>query len=277
MKRIELIKVIGLAMLCAVVAGCPAPKSGKIIIRGSNTVGEELAPRLIEEYRKAHPSITFDIETKGTSYGIGALMVSRCDIAAASRPLSTNELALAKDRGIEFNQYEIGTYSVAVIVNAASPVANLTQAQVRDIFTGAVQNWKAFGGPDAPIHLFIRDPISGTYLGFQELAMDRKPYALGLKTLNSYADIVREVAADPNAIGYAGPDLAGNVGVKAISIDGVAASAASINKGEYPYVRALRLFTRKGGETPEAKAFVDFILSASGQEVLTKTGFARRP
>ena len=80
------LKTVGLLALCAVVAGCPARKTEKIIVRGSNTIGEELAPRLIDEYRKTHPSVTFDLEAKGTSYGTAALMVERCDIAAASRP-----------------------------------------------------------------------------------------------------------------------------------------------------------------------------------------------
>ncbi len=277
MKSSAWLKTLGLLALCAVVAGCPARKTEKIIIRGSNTIGEELAPRLIDEYRKTHPSVTFDLEAKGTSYGTAALMVERCDIAAASRPLSTNELALAKDRQIEFNQYVIGVYSVAVIVNGASPVANLTLAQVRDIFTGVVQNWKDVGGPDAPIHLYIRDPISGTHLGFLELAMDKKPYALAVKTATNYTDIVREVTKDPNGIGYASLDLAAKSGIKSVSIDGVTPSNATVNKGEYPYARVLRLFTRKGGESSETKAFIDYILSPQGQGILMSVGFTPRP
>ena len=133
-----------------------------------------MAPRLIEEYRKTHPGLAFDLEFKGSTYGFGALMVDRCDIAAASRPASTNDQVLAKSRGVELSDHVIGAYSVAVIVKAGSPVSNLTTDQVRDVFTGAVQNWKDVGGPDAPIHLFGRDLVSGTHLGFQELALGNK-------------------------------------------------------------------------------------------------------
>jgi phosphate transport system substrate-binding protein len=274
-RRITLAGSLSLMVLSVVVAGCGKP--GKIIIRGSNTFGEELAPQLIAEYRKEHPTVVFDTEYKGTTYGIGALMVERCDIAAASRPVSTNELQLAKDRDIEFNDYVIGSYSVAVIVNAGSPIGNLTRDQVRDIFTGAVINWKEVGGPDAPIHLCSRDEISGTHLGFRELAMENKPYALGLKAFTNYLGIIQTVAQDANGIGYASIDLVSKDGVKAVSIGGVAPTIAAVNGGQYPYARVLHLYTDKMKESPTTQDFVQFVQSKRGQEILTQTGFVPRP
>jgi len=262
-------------VLSVVVAGCGKP--GKIIIRGSNTFGEELAPQLIAEYRQEHPTVVFDTEYKGTTYGMGALMVERCDIAAASRPVSTNELQLAKDRDIEFNDHVIGSYSVAVVVNAGSPIGNLTRDQVRDIFTGAVINWKEVGGPDAPIHLCSRDEISGTYLGFRELAMENKPYALGLKAFTNYLGIIQKVAQDVNGIGYASIDLVGKDGVKAVSIGGVAPTIASVNGGQYPYARVLHLYTDTTKESSTTRDFVQFVQSKRGQEILTLMGFVPRP
>src|SRR6185503_21143279 len=183
-----------LLIVVVAVASCSPPAPEKITIRGSNTFGEELAPRLIAEYKKDHPQVAFDTEYKGTPYGFGALMVDKCDIAAASREINTNEVSLAKDRDIDFNTYVVGTYSVAVILNVNSALTNLTLQQVRDLFAGKVQNWKEVGGPDAPVHLYIRDPISGTYLGFQELAMGKAPYATnGTKMFKSYAEIVQAV------------------------------------------------------------------------------------
>ena len=89
---------------------------------------------------------------------------------------STNEVDLLKENGVDLRDHIIGAYSVAVVVNAANPVKDLTKDQVRDIFTGAIHNWKEVGGADAPVHLYIRNPVSGTYLGFQEIAMGNKPY-----------------------------------------------------------------------------------------------------
>jgi len=271
--RAGLHSAAGMIFLALLFVGCSPAKTQKVVIRGSNTIGEELAPRLIAEYQKDHPGAAFDTEYKGTTYGFGALFVRRCDIAAASRDATTNEVALARDHGVELTNEMIGTYCVAVVVNAACPVADLTRAQVRDIFTGAVQNWKEVGGPDSPVHLFIRHPVSGTYLGFRELAMEDKPYALTVKTCTNYTDIVRAVAADPSAIGYSRFQLATNPGVKAIMIGGVAPSATSVKQGKYPYARTLRLYTNKTAEAPAAREFTEFVLSSSGQQILDQMGF----
>jgi len=276
---------LSLVLLSLLAAGCPSGKQTqespadvkKIVIRGSNTIGEELAPRLIAKYRMDHPDITFDLETKATGYGLAALAAGQCHIAAASRPANAAELRLAESRSIEFKDYVIGSYSVAVIVKAGNPVGNLTREQVRDIFTGAIQNWKAVGGPDAPIHLYIRDPISGTYLGFLELAMEKKPYASDVKTFTSYMGIVQAVAQDPSGIGYSSIELAKRDGVKGVSIGGVPPTIAAVNKGEYPYARVLRFYTDKAKEPPAAREFIEFVLSPHGQAILDQMGDVPHP
>jgi phosphate transport system substrate-binding protein len=290
LNRLKLVRSFSLILLGVMVASCsekkeasPAPATAggpKVIIRGSNTVGEELAPKLIAEYKKTHPDVTFDLESKGTSYGMGALMGGYCDIASASRLPTKEELEVAQFRNVEFNDYVIGSYAVAVVVSAGNAVTNLTREQVRDIFTGALQNWKDVGGTDAPIHLYARDPISGTYLGFKELAMENKPYAPDPKTFTlftNYQAIVQAVAADPNGIGYASFELATNAGVKAVSIGGVEPSVAVVNKGEYPYARTLHLYTSKASETPATADFIQFVQSTNGQEVLAEAGNVPHP
>jgi phosphate transport system substrate-binding protein len=268
---------LGVALLGILLAGCSGGKPETIVVLGSNTIGEELAPRLIAEFKKEHPEITFETEFKGTTYGMGALMVGRCDIAAASREATTNEIELAKGRNIEFNDHIIGAYDVAVVVNAASPLSNLKREQVRDLFTGVIQNWKDVGGPDAPVHLYIRHPISGTYLGFRELAMENKPYSLAVKTYTNYTGIVEAVAQDANGIGYCSLDLTTKTGVKPVSIDGLAPSNAAVNKGNYPYARFLRLYTDKAAESPDAHSFIEFVESKRGQEILAQMGFTPHP
>lgn len=265
--------IVTIAFLALLAAGCSNPPPTDVTVLGSNTFGEELAPRLMAEFKKQHPTTEFKAEFKGTPYGIGALMVDRCDIAAASRDLSKTELELAKDRNIDFNEYKIGYYSVAVAVNADNPVAKLTADQVRDIFTGAVHNWSEVGGPDAAIHLYIRDPISGTHLGFQELAMDKKPYAEGFKTFNNYGQIVNAVMQDSHGIGYVSIEDAAKTGIKAVTIGDVAPTFEAVNKGQYPYARLVRLYTTKAGEKPAAREFIDFVQSPAGQKILVEMGF----
>jgi len=277
------LKNIILLLLAAAVAGCPAGKptapapdtmpAGKVVIRGSNTVGEELAPRLIAAYQQDHPAAAFDLESKGTSYGMGALMGGFCDIAGASRLPLKEELEVAQFRNVELNDYVIGSYCVAIVVNAANPVGDLTRDQVRDIFTGAIQNWKEVGGPDAPIHLYIRDPISGTYIGFKELTMENKPYASEQNLFTNYEGIVDAVGKDANGIGYTGFNLAHRSGVKTASIGGVPPTADTVNQGKYPYARTLHLYTNKAKERPAALDFIQFVESPKGQEVMTRLGY----
>jgi phosphate transport system substrate-binding protein len=205
------------------------------------------------------------------------LIVGRCDIAAASRDTTTNEVELAKARGVEFTDSTIGAYDVAVVVNAGNSIGSLTKEQVRDLFIGTVQNWKDVGGPDAPVHLHIRHPISGTYLGFRELAMENKPYALHLQTYTNYADIVKAVAQDAGGIGYTAIGMASAAGVKPVSIGGMAPSIETVNKGQYPYARTLRFYTDKANVTPITRSFIEFVQSARGQEIVKRMGFSPRP
>lgn len=284
---VRLVKCLSLLAASLVLFGCPANKPASsdtpapraadentIVIRGSNTFGEELSPDLLAEFKKTHPAIKFDIETKATGYGMAALRVGTCDIAAASRPAIQADLDLAKDANLEMNDYPIASYSVAIIVNASNPVANLTKDQVREIFTGKIKNWKDVGGPDADIHLFIRDPISGTYLGFKEIAMKNEEYASHPKPCTNYAALVTAVAAEPHGIGYCGLSQAKSAGVKAVTIDGVEASSARVNDGKYAYARTVRFYTNKLKESQATKDFIQFVLSSRGQEVIQQIGFA---
>jgi phosphate transport system substrate-binding protein len=249
----------------------------KIIIRGSNTIGEELAPRLIADYKKTHPDAAFDLEFKGSSYGIGALMGGYCDIAGSSKAIAKEQAEIAQIRGVQFKEYLLGAYTVSILVNAANPVSNLTSNQVQALFTGQIQNWKDVGGPDAPVHLCVRDPVSGTYLGFKEIAMGYQDYDQHVQLFTNYLGIADAVARDPNGICYAGLDLTQHAGTKAVPVNGVAPSAAAVNGHKYPYARALRFYTDAAKESAKARGFIDFVLSPGGQRVLTQMGYAPKP
>ena len=290
MKKMRLPKSVGLILLGLLMAGCPESKQeadtavearkvgegAKVVIRGSNTIGEELGPRLIAEYKKSHPAADFDLAPKATGYGMAALIAGQCDIAGASRLPISEEQELASMRGIQLADHVVGAYGVAVVENASNPVGNLTTSQIRDIFTGVIQNWKDVGGPDAPIHLYVRDPVSGTYLGFRELAMENKPYGHAQMLFTNYAAIVQAVGEDPSGIGYSSLGLAKGSGVKAVSIGGVEPSFDAVNNHKYPYARALHLYTNRNQEAPTAHDFILFVVSPHGQEIVQQMGFVPR-
>lgn len=271
------------ALTVGLITGCSderwkvdASLTGRVVVKGSNTFGEELAPKLIAEYRRLRPNVSVELESKGSGSGFAALLAGECDVASSSRNPTPEEIAQAKARGIEFKDYVIGYYGVAVIVSGSNPVERLSKEQVRDIFTGAVRNWKSLGGPDTPIHVYIRDPVSGTNLGFRELAMKNDPYAADAKEFTSYAQLADAVAHDPGGVGYSSMHLAKLGGVKGMRIDDKEPNAVNVNENWYPYSRMLHLFTNKTKETPTARDFALFVQRDPGQKILDELGFVRR-
>ena len=256
-------------------ATAEAQAQERIVIKGSNTFGEELAPALAEGYRKDNPQVAIELESKGSASGFEALFNGQCDIAASSRVPTEDEKRLARSRGIKISDYLVGFYGVSVIVNQRGPVKALSDSQVHDIFTGAITNWKDVGGEDAPIQLYIRDPASGTHLGFRELAMRDQAYGETAKALSSYEEIIEAVKADRAGIGYASMNLGQQGGIRAVLINGVPSSMLAVNEGSYPYSRTLRLYTVKDRESAHVKKFARFIRSRAGQQILADHGFAR--
>ena len=273
-------KRISLVFLLLFAVGCRAqvhePIEGKITIKGSNTFGAELAGQLISEYHKQQPKVDIVLESTDSASGFAALLTDKCDVAAASRVPNDEETRLASARGIELNGKVVGCFGIAVIVNGDNPVTNLSQPQIRDIFTGATDNWKAVGGPDSPIHVFIGDSKVSFDLGFRDLATEHKAYSLNAKKFTDYPQLAEAVSKDPQAIGYVSMGLADSTRAKVVSIEHISPNTITVNEGVYPYKRLLRLYTDKSKETPAAKDFIYFIQSTPGQDIVEKVGFVRR-
>ena len=250
-----------------------AATNERVVIKGSNTFGEELAPRLVAAYRAENAAAVIVVESKGSGTGISALLSGECDIASSSRYATEDELRLARSRGIRLKSTLIGFYGVSVITHAANPVNGLTDAEVRKIFTGTITNWKAVGGADTAIHVHIRDRSAGAYLGFQELAMERSPYTREAKMHPRDAEIIDAVKPDPAAIGFASAEFAHTAGIKTLRINNVPPTQAKINSGDYPFSRGLRFYTITGRQSKAAGKFIGFVLSRKGQGEAAKAGF----
>ena len=245
----------------------------KLVIQGSNTFGEALGPALIRAYKQTRSATIIELESRGSATGIAALIDGTCDIAAVSRPLTEDEQRLAKSRGLKLKSYAIGYYGVAVIVNATNPIVRLSDEQVRDIFTGKISRWKAVGGPDAAVEVFTRETSTGTYLGFQELAMERRPYTPAATAVRTDQELAAAVAAHPNAIGYVPFASLERSGVKGVAINLFTPTAWNVVQNDYPFARGLRLCTDARRESEIAKAFVRFCLSREGQTLVGAAGF----
>ena len=244
-------------------------------ITGSNTFGEKLGPLLISGFESKYPGTDVTLQRPGSGEGISALINGNTDIAPASRPANRAELLAAKKAGAKLLPQNIGSYGVAVIVNAANPVKNLKPAQVRALFNGRTGNWSKVRGNNQPVSVYILGKNTGARAGFQELAMRGDEYVASAKVLPDYASIVKAVAADPNAIGYADmgplPD-----GVRSLLINGEPANSAAIYERVYPYANMLYLYTLERKASPAAKKFIRYVLSKDGQRIIQKAGFVPR-
>lgn len=262
-----------LILLLATAYAHAAPET--LRVTGSNTFGEKLGPLLVSGFERKNPGIDVELKRPGSGEGVAALIAGTADIAPTSRPAKRGELQAAMKAGVKLQPQNIGSYGVAVIVNAGNPVKNLKPSQILGIFTGAIANWSKVRGADQPIKVYILDKTTGARAGFQDLAMRGDEYASAAKALPDYASIEAAVAKDPNGIGYA--DMGAlPAGVRAILVNGQPANSAAIYEQVYPYSNKLFFYTLEGRETSAAKKFIRYVLSKDGQRVVQKAGFLPR-
>ena len=239
--------------------------SGSISMVGSTSM-EKLANALSEAFMEEHPDVTVTAEFVGSGAGIEAVTNGTTDIGNSSRSLKDEE----KAAGVVENVVAID--GIAVCVDPANEVADLTKEQLTNIYNGTVTNWKEVGGADEPIIVIGREAGSGTRGAFEELVdlVDGCKYA---NELDSTGAAIAKVASTPGAIGYASLDALDD-SVKALSLEGVEATAENIKAGNYFLSRPFVMATK--GEISEqndlVQAWFDFVLGDEGQQVASEVG-----
>lgn len=239
--------------------------SGSISMVGSTSM-EKLANALSEAFMEEYPDVTVTAEFVGSGAGIEAVTNGTADIGNSSRSLKDEE----KAAGVVKNVVAID--GIAVCVDPANEVADLTKEQLTNIYNGTVTNWKEVGGADEPIIVIGREAGSGTRGAFEELVdlVDGCKYA---NELDSTGAVIAKVASTPGAIGYASLDALDD-SVKALSLEGVEATAENIKAGNYFLSRPFVMATK--GEISEqndlVQAWFDFVLGDEGQQVASEVG-----
>ena len=242
-----------------------ADLSGSISMVGSTSM-EKLANALSEAFMEEYPDVTVTAEFVGSGAGIEAVTNGTTDIGNSSRSLKDEE----KAAGVVENVVAID--GIAVCVDPANEVADLTKEQLTNIYNGTVTNWKEVGGADEPIIVIGREAGSGTRGAFEELVdlVDGCKYA---NELDSTGAVIAKVASTPGAIGYASLDALDD-SVKALSLEGVEATAENIKAGNYFLSRPFVMATK--GEISEqndlVQAWFDFVLGDEGQQVASEVG-----
>jgi phosphate transport system substrate-binding protein len=180
--------------------------TGTFKIIGSNTV-TPISTVWAEQFMKANPKVSIAVSGPGSGVGIAALIDGTTDICQSSRPITQDEIAKAKANNRNPVEFTIAYDGVAIVVNTANPVKELTTDQIAAIYTGKVTNWKDFSVKDSPIVVLSRDSSSGTYAFFKEhiLQTKDKKADYGEKTLYlpSTEAGISEVTRNDKAIFYA--------------------------------------------------------------------------
>ena len=259
--------------------------SGSISIIGSNTV-TPLSSVWAEEFMNTNSRVNIAVSGPGSGVGIAALIDGTTDICQSSRLIKTQEIKQAQAKGVDPYEIQVASDALSVVVHPSNPVSELTIAQLSDIYTGQITNWKEIGGDDNPIVVLARDFNSGTHVFFKEhvVQMAGLPtadtsleYGSRVLLLPSTEEGVSEVAKNPNAIFYAGLGYVSErvkaIGIKrTVTETAVLPSVQTALAGTYPISRPL-LFYTDGAPTGIIQAFIDYCLSSEGQQIVVETGY----
>ena len=241
-----------------------AAVTGTVSTDGSTSM-EKVIGALGESFMAANEGVEFTYNPTGSGAGITAAQEGRCDIGLSSRALKDEE----KAGGLK--ETVLAYDGIAIIVNPENPVNDLTLDQIAKLYTGEITNWKDVGGNDAEVVLIGREAASGTRDGFESITgtKDKCQYR---QELTSTGDVITAVSQNPDAIGYA--SLASiKDSVKALNVDGVTPSEATVKDGSYKVQRPFVLVTVEDKElTPVAQKFFDYITSPDAAAIIAKAG-----
>ncbi len=259
-------------LVLAALSAVSLASAQKLVIKGSDTLGAKLVPMLAEQYKAAHPGVTFEIAAEGSTTGIAAIVDGTAQIGMSSRRAKPTEMSAGTAKGVSLKPTIVAFDGIGVIINAGNPLATLTKRQVEQIFAGDITDWSQVGGTAGPISVYTRNTASGTYADFKELAMKKRDYAASSQKMAGNEQIASEVAKNANGIGYVGLAYLHDSGIKTVSIEGSLPTEESVIAKSYPYARPTFYYTN-GEPSGEAAKFLEFTLSDDGQKIVRQVGF----
>jgi len=284
------------------------PSDDKIVslrLHGSNTVGESLAPALLEAYLKSKGInemvwvqgkaqverelqyiqgdhvYAIELHAHGSSTGFEDILNSQADMAMSSRKIKDKEVQLLRplygDLGLSGQEYIIGLDGLAVIVNPNNPIAHLSSETLAKIFAGEIDNWSEVGGADLKIAIYARDQNSGTWDTFNSLVLEAngKQLVSSARRYESSSELSEEVAKDIAAIGFIGLPYVNNSKAIAISASDntmpIYPTRFTVSTEDYPLARRLYVYAPSVGNKM-VKDLANFITSYAGQDIVEQVG-----
>ena len=279
MKKRVLAIGLAMTMAAAALAGCGSNNntdpsansadngdasalSGKVATGGSTSM-QKLMSMLQEDFMAKNNGVTVSYDPTGSGAGITGASDGSLDIGLSSRVLHDDET--------DVEAITVCLDGIAVVVNNANGVEDLSLEQLAGIFSGEITNWSEVGGSDGEIVVIGREAGSGTRDGFEEIVgvKDNCKYA---QELTATGAVTAAVAANENAIGYASLSAV-NDSVKALTVEGVACTEETVKDGSYKVQRPFNFVVKKDAELSEAaQAFVEYVTSGDANQWILEAG-----
>ena len=203
------------------------------------------------------------VQMKNTIRGFTAVVDGDTDIFLTAHP-SENQMAYAKEKGVELELVPIGKEAFVFIVNKENPVSDLSVDEIRKIYSGEITNWSAVGGEFLPINPTKRLENSGSQ-----------------STMKAF---MKGTEMKSNPLGFLGrsigfsfrfyvEDVAENGGIKILSVNGIYPDKENISNKSYPVVADFYAVYRKDNDNENVKKVIDFLLSDEGKKIIEETGY----
>ncbi|MBN1300798.1 MAG: PstS family phosphate ABC transporter substrate-binding protein [Melioribacteraceae bacterium] len=256
-----------------------------ITIKGSDTM-VNLTLRWAESYMKINPEVSIQVTGGGSGNGIAALLNNTAHIANISRELKDVEIKRAAEFGVNPVQHKVALDGIAIIVNPENSVDSLSLIQLKNIFSGEIQNWNELGGEPGKIVLYGRENSSGTYEFFKQNVLNTdssgsvKEFSTGMQVLQGTAALAEAVSRDRRGIGFGGIGyfaLRDDVKIVSVKVDPQHKAFNPVLKHQpdyeivrertYPLSRYLYIYTN-GTPSGKVEKFIKFIQSEVGQKIV---------
>ncbi|MGV8906516.1 MAG: phosphate ABC transporter substrate-binding protein [Acetobacterium sp.] len=266
-KKILLTLVVGVSLLT--LAGCGSSSTSTSVVTGEiNGGGSTSVQKVIDaagaEYTALNPDVKFTYSGTGSSDGIKGAKSGTYSFGCSSRDLKAEEKPGLKEITFAYD-------GIALIVNPANTVTDLSNEQLTSIYTGAITNWSEVGGADAPIVVVSREDGSGTRTATEELLGFTEKLKPDATIKEGNGNVQTTVAGNANAIGYVSLTFVDNT-VTALNVGGVQASVENVLNKTYALSRPFLAFYDEAKPNAATTAFLDFLMSPEGQKIVTAEG-----
>lgn len=243
-----------------------ATLEGTITMAGSTSV-QPLSEELANVFMDEHPDVRLEVSGGGSGSGITAAQENTADFGAVSREIADDETGI--------KTYTIAIDGIAVIIHSDNAVEDITLEDVQKIFAGEITNWSEVGGADEDIVVVSREEGSGTRGAFDDIVLGDATLVDTALIQNSSGAVRESVSTEVNAVGYVSTGSLNDT-VKALKVDGVEPTPENVVSGEYTVARPFNYVSNESEALSDiAQAFLDFVLSDEGQQVVVDQGFVK--